>query len=127
LGNDLNVAKVFKDENRTEKIATLFGLRQQAESVHALASFNRYLLQDDTYSSIGDFIAPKSTGVKDYIGLFAVSTGFGAAELEKRYQEEHDDYSSILMKSLADRLVRKVWTCMNCCRQKHLQRCFTKK
>jgi len=84
--------EIFKDETRTEKIATFFGLRQQAES------------DDNTYSSIGDFIAPKSTGVSDYIGLFAVSTGFGAVALEKRYQEEYDDYSSILMKSLADRL-----------------------
>jgi 5-methyltetrahydrofolate--homocysteine methyltransferase len=58
------------------------------------------------YLDFSDFIAPKSVGVKDYLGLFAVATGFGVDELEQKYQKEHDDYSVIMLKALADRLVR---------------------
>ncbi len=57
------------------------------------------------YLAYGDFVAPKSSGVKDYIGFFAVATGFGVEELEQQYKKEHDDYSIILLKALADRLV----------------------
>src|SRR5690606_36607116 len=49
------------------------------------------------------FIAPKSSGVADYIGLFAVTTGIGIEKHEKRFEDAHDDYSSIMLKSLADR------------------------
>ncbi len=54
--------------------------------------------------ALSDFIAPKETGTQDYIGCFCVSTGFGTAELAKEYEENHDDYNSILIKALADRL-----------------------
>lgn len=57
------------------------------------------------YLAYGDFIAPKGSGVNDYLGLFAVSAGFGVPELEKQYLSQHDDYSVILLKALADRLV----------------------
>ena len=53
---------------------------------------------------LSDFIAPKSSGVADYIGLFAVTAGLGIEKYEKRFEDAHDDYSSILLKSLADRL-----------------------
>ncbi|SRX54604.1 methionine synthase [Aequorivita sp. CIP111184] len=54
--------------------------------------------------ALSDFIAPKESGLQDYIGCFCVSTGFGTAELAAKYEKEHDDYNSIMVKALADRL-----------------------
>ena len=54
--------------------------------------------------ALADFIAPKETGIQDYIGCFCVSTGFGTAELASKYENEHDDYNAIMVKALADRL-----------------------
>ena len=53
---------------------------------------------------LADFIAPKAAGVTDYIGMFAVTAGLGIEKYEKRFEDAHDDYSSIMLKSLADRL-----------------------
>ena len=55
---------------------------------------------DSCTSCYGDFIAPKSSGVKDYIGLFAVGTGFGLDSVVDKYKEDHDEYSSIMAKVL---------------------------
>ncbi len=54
--------------------------------------------------ALADFIAPKESGIEDYIGCFCVSTGFGAQELAETFEKEHDDYNSIMVKALADRL-----------------------
>jgi 5-methyltetrahydrofolate--homocysteine methyltransferase len=54
--------------------------------------------------SLADFIAPKDSGITDYIGAFAVTAGLGADELAARFEAEHDDYSAIIVKALADRL-----------------------
>ncbi|PHQ62606.1 MAG: hypothetical protein COC08_00005 [Maribacter sp.] len=54
--------------------------------------------------ALSDFIAPKESGIQDYIGIFCVSTGFGTAELAAAYEKDLDDYNSILIKALADRL-----------------------
>jgi 5-methyltetrahydrofolate--homocysteine methyltransferase len=54
--------------------------------------------------ALADFIAPKSSGIQDYMGFFCVTTGFGADELAKKYEQELDDYGSIMVKALADRL-----------------------
>jgi hypothetical protein len=83
---------LFKDESRHERLATLYFLRQQQQ--HADRKPNR---------SLADFIAPAG-GPPDWIGAFAVSAGFGAEELAERFRREHDDYSAILVKALADRL-----------------------
>jgi 5-methyltetrahydrofolate--homocysteine methyltransferase len=53
---------------------------------------------------LSDYIAPKESGIEDYIGAFAVSTGFGADEIAKRFEQQHDDYTAIMVKALADRL-----------------------
>ena len=53
---------------------------------------------------LADFIAPKSSGITDYLGMFAVTSGIGIEKYEKRFEDAHDDYSSIMLKSLADRL-----------------------
>uniref|UniRef100_A0A8B9YEB3 Methionine synthase n=1 Tax=Bos mutus grunniens TaxID=30521 RepID=A0A8B9YEB3_BOSMU len=78
----------------SEPIATFYGLRQQAEKDSA---------SSDPYLCLSDFIAPLHSGIPDYLGLFAVAC-FGVEELSKAYEEECDDYSSIMVKALGDRL-----------------------
>ena len=58
----------------------------------------------DANYALADFIAPKSTGVADYLGGFAVTTGIGIEALCERFEKDHDDYNSIMAKALADRL-----------------------
>src|SRR5690606_4535424 len=60
--------------------------------------------QTDPCLCLADFVAPKETGLSDYIGAFAVTGGLGAEELVKQYEADHDDYSAIMVKALADRL-----------------------
>ena len=90
VGDDI---EVYTDETRTTVLTRLHNLRQQGE--HRDGIPNR---------SIGDFVAPKSTGLADYVGAFAVTTGLGSAEKIVEFKAEHDDYSAILLESLADRL-----------------------
>eukprot|EP00002_Diphylleia_rotans_P040066 TRINITY_DN941_c0_g1_i6.p1 TRINITY_DN941_c0_g1~~TRINITY_DN941_c0_g1_i6.p1 ORF type:complete len:1259 (-),score=325.91 TRINITY_DN941_c0_g1_i6:453-4229(-) len=90
VGDDI---EVYEDEKKEKVIATFRGLRQQAEKE-----------TDQPYLCLSDFVAPKSSGVSDYIGLFAVSAGFNCHELAAKYEKDGDDYSSIMVKSLADRL-----------------------
>ncbi|MFI4939171.1 MAG: methionine synthase [Burkholderiales bacterium] len=94
VGDDI---EVYTDESRTEVAFTYYGLRQQGVKpvIDGVARPNQCL---------ADFIAPKSSGIADYIGLFAVTAGIGIEKYEKRFEDAHDDYSSILLKSLADRL-----------------------
>ncbi|WP_423819339.1 vitamin B12 dependent-methionine synthase activation domain-containing protein [Salinimicrobium sp. TIG7-5_MAKvit] len=54
--------------------------------------------------ALSDFVAPKESGIQDYIGCFCVTTGFGTDELAKKFEEEHDQYNSIMIKALSDRL-----------------------
>ena len=82
--------KVFDDNNA--ELATLHHIRQQVQKNAG----------DVPSLSLADFIAP--VGHTDYIGGFAVTTGFGAEELSQQYQDDHDDYNSIMIKALADRL-----------------------
>ena len=84
---------VYTDESRTVEKARLYNLRQQLQ-----------LRNNAPNCSLADFIAPVDSGVKDYIGGFAVSTGFGADEFAAKFAAEHDDYNSIMVKALADRL-----------------------
>ncbi len=77
-----------------EELAKFRTLRQQAKRSAG-----------KSYFAISDFIAPKSTGKTDYIGAFCVTTGFGTEELAKAYEAQNDDYSSIMVKAIADRLV----------------------
>jgi 5-methyltetrahydrofolate--homocysteine methyltransferase len=86
--------EIYEDEERTRPLGKFFGLRQQLEK------FNT----GEPHYALGDFVAPKNSGIKDYIGVFAVSAGFGAEELAKKFVDNHDDYSSLLVKTIADRL-----------------------
>jgi 5-methyltetrahydrofolate--homocysteine methyltransferase len=84
---------VYADDSRRSEIARLPMLRQQ--EVIADGRPNR---------SLADFIAPRESGVPDYIGMFAVTAGIGADELVRRFEGDHDDYNAIMVKALADRL-----------------------
>ena len=63
--------------------------------------------------SLADFVAPKDTGLTDYLGAFAVSAGFGVEELCKKFERDHDDYNSIMTKALADRLAEAFAECLH--------------
>jgi 5-methyltetrahydrofolate--homocysteine methyltransferase len=85
--------EVYADESRTSVLTTFHFLRQQ--KVKSPGRPNRSLV---------DFVAPREAGLEDHIGLFAVTAGIGADECARRFEEEHDDYSAIMVKALADRL-----------------------
>lgn len=86
--------EVYADESRNHVLSTLHQIRQQTRKKGA----------NDELISLADFVAPKDTGIADYVGAFAVTTGIGVDELAKDYEANGDDYNSILVKSLADRL-----------------------
>ncbi len=85
--------EIYKDDDRKHVVTTLHTLRQQAEKTN-----------NQPYLALADYIAPKESGVKDYIGAFAVTTGIGADKLVKKYEQDNDDYNSIMVKAIADRL-----------------------
>ncbi|MDB5775566.1 MAG: metH, partial [Herbaspirillum sp.] len=89
--------EVYTDDTRGTVAFTYYNVRQQTEKpvIDGVARPNQCL---------ADFIAPKSSGIADYIGLFAVTAGLGIEKYEKRFEDAYDDYSSIMLKSLADRL-----------------------
>jgi 5-methyltetrahydrofolate--homocysteine methyltransferase len=89
--------EIYTDDSRTEVAFTWYGARQQTVKpvIDGVARPNQCL---------SDFIAPKSSGIADYIGMFAVTAGIGIEKHEQRFEDAHDDYSSIMLKSLADRL-----------------------
>ncbi|XP_032430522.1 methionine synthase [Xiphophorus hellerii] len=95
MGDDINVYKDDVTVHRdTKPVATFYGLRQQAEKDSS---------SSEPFLCVSDFVAPVDSGVPDYIGLFAVGV-FGAEELSQRFQTQGDDYNSIMVKALADRL-----------------------
>ncbi|MGB5409662.1 MAG: methionine synthase [Thiogranum sp.] len=85
--------EVYTDESRSEVITTLHHLRQQNQKPPGRPN-----------QCLADFIAPKDTGLKDHIGAFAVTTGIGIDAHVQRFEADHDDYHSIMLKALADRL-----------------------
>ncbi|MFZ6816060.1 methionine synthase [Undibacterium sp. Rencai35W] len=89
--------EIYTDDTRSEVALTYYGTRQQTEKpvIDGVQRPNQCL---------SDFIAPKDSGIADYIGMFAVTAGLGIEKYEKRFEDAHDDYSSIMLKSLADRL-----------------------
>jgi 5-methyltetrahydrofolate--homocysteine methyltransferase len=89
VGDDVTL---FGDESRTDVVATLHFLRQQADKTAGRPDF-----------CLADFVAPAESGVADHIGAFIVTAGLGLDELVRRFETDHDDYRAILAKSLADR------------------------
>ncbi len=90
VGDDI---EVYTDDGRSEVLTTLRNLRQQGE--HREGIPNR---------SLGDFVAPKDTGLADYVGGFAVTAGLNSQDKIAEFKAAHDDYNAILLESLADRL-----------------------
>jgi 5-methyltetrahydrofolate--homocysteine methyltransferase len=90
---DYDDIEVYSDDTRAEIDVKFLTLRQQLKKREGKANI-----------ALADFIAPKESGIHDYIGAFCVSTGFGTAKLAKAYEDDNDDYNSIMVKALADRL-----------------------
>jgi 5-methyltetrahydrofolate--homocysteine methyltransferase len=94
IGDDI---VLYSDEDRKHPLFVWHNLRQQSERpvVDGVRRPNRCL---------ADYVAPKDTGVADYVGCFAVTTGHGVEKKVAEFQAKHDDYSAIMLKALADRL-----------------------
>ena len=90
VGDDI---EVYTDESRSAVLTVFHALRQQMEK--ASGHFNY---------ALADFIAPRETGLGDYLGAFAVTAGVGIEPVLAKFSDDHDDYSSIMIKALADRL-----------------------
>ena len=103
VGDDI---EFYTDETRTEVAMTWYGLRQQTEKqvIDGVMRPSRCL---------ADFVAPKESGIADYAGLFAVTAGLGVEKKEQAFIDALDDYSAIMLKSLADRLAEAFAECLH--------------
>ncbi|MFC7206783.1 methionine synthase [Comamonas endophytica] len=103
VGDDI---EFYTDDTRSEVLLTWHGMRQQTEkqAVEGVMRPSRCL---------ADFVAPKDSGIKDYAGLFAVTSGLGMEKKEQEFIDQLDDYSGILFKSLADRLAEAFAECLH--------------
>jgi 5-methyltetrahydrofolate--homocysteine methyltransferase len=90
VGDDI---ELYTDDSRRKVLATLHTLRQQMARDNDRANF-----------ALADFVAPKESGLADYIGGFAVTAGIGEEDVARRFERANDDYSKIMVKALADRL-----------------------
>lgn len=90
VGDDI---ELYTDDTRTEVLGVIHTLRQQGEKSG-----------DNANKALSDFIAPKETGLHDYLGGFAVTTGLGVEELSQKFRDDLDDYNAIMVSALADRL-----------------------
>jgi len=93
---------VYTDDSRNKELCRFHGLRQQWERKG-----------QETFYSLADFVAPAESGRADYLGAFAVSTGAGCDALAAKFDAEHDDYNSIMVKALADRLAEAFAECLH--------------
>ncbi len=84
---------VYTDDTRTQELATLHFLRQQLVKPEGKPNY-----------CLADFVAPEDSGVRDFVGLFAVTAGIGIDARVAAFEADHDDYNAILLKALADRL-----------------------
>lgn len=89
-GDDI---EIYSDESRTQVTAIQYSLRQQTQKAANVPNL-----------ALADFVAPKETGLADHVGAFVVTTGIGLDEKVAEFEKDHDDYSSILLKALSDRL-----------------------
>ena len=90
VGDDI---ELYTDDTRQTVLSVVHTLRQQGEKTG-----------DNANKALADFIAPKDSGLADYLGAFAVTTGLGVDNLTTTYKLEHDDYNAIMVSALADRL-----------------------
>ncbi|CAN7159345.1 Methionine synthase [compost metagenome] len=98
--------EIYTDETRSKVALTWHNLRQQSERpvVDGVRRPNRCL---------ADFVAPKDSGIVDYVGLFAVTAGLGVEKKEAQFEADHDDYSAIMLKALADRFAEGFAECLH--------------
>jgi len=94
--------EIYTDETRSEVLLTWRNLRQQGAKREGVEN-----------KCLADFIAPKSSGVADYIGMFAVTGGLGIEKKEAQFEAAMDDYSSIMLKALADRFAEGFAECLH--------------
>jgi 5-methyltetrahydrofolate--homocysteine methyltransferase len=99
VGDDI---EIYTDETRTEVLNVQHTMRQQLKK--SSKAYN---------TALSDFIAPKESGLKDYIGGFVVTAGLNIDDKIAEYEKDHDDYNSILLKALADRLAEAFAECMH--------------
>jgi 5-methyltetrahydrofolate--homocysteine methyltransferase len=99
VGDDI---EIYSDEERTHPLHIQHSLRQQTKKTAGQPNI-----------ALADFIAPKETGISDYIGGFVVTTGLGIDAHIERFEKDHDDYNSILLKALADRLAEAFAECLH--------------
>jgi 5-methyltetrahydrofolate--homocysteine methyltransferase len=99
IGDDI---ELYVDVSRKTTVTTIHHLRQQSEKPAGQCNL-----------SLADYVAPKDSGRQDYVGAFAVTAGIGLDELCKRFDKDHDDYNSIMAKSLADRLAEAFAECLH--------------
>jgi 5-methyltetrahydrofolate--homocysteine methyltransferase len=99
VGDDV---ELYTDESRSQVFLRFHFLRQQA---------NRE--GNEPCRSLADFIAPKETGLHDFIGAFAVTSGMGLKELRDSFRTKHDDYNAIMAEALADRLAEAFAECLH--------------
>ena len=99
VGDDI---ELYTDGTRGKVLERFHFLRQQANREGS-----------EPCRSLADFIAPKATGLPDYIGAFAVTSGIGLKELCDRFRAEHDDYNAIMAEALADRLAEAFAECLH--------------
>lgn len=90
VGDDI---EIYTDESRGTVLAAFHTLRQQMEKASGHYNY-----------ALSDFIAPKETGLPDYLGAFAVTAGLGIEAVIAEFEKDHDDYNAIMTKALADRL-----------------------
>jgi 5-methyltetrahydrofolate--homocysteine methyltransferase len=90
VGDDV---AIYTDDTRTKILITFHTMRQQMDKPEEQRNY-----------ALSDFIAPKESGRKDYLGAFALTTGLGVDEIARVFEADHDDYNSIMTKALADRL-----------------------
>jgi 5-methyltetrahydrofolate--homocysteine methyltransferase len=98
-GDDL---VLYEDEEHAREILRFHMLRQQGVTADGKPNL-----------SLADYVAPADAGVRDHLGAFAITTGIGANELAKKFERDHDDYSSIMVKALADRLAEAFAECLH--------------
>ncbi|MCB0358194.1 MAG: methionine synthase, partial [Bdellovibrionales bacterium] len=99
VGDDI---EIYSDETRSETLCVIHTLRQQSEKRSGIPNL-----------ALADYVAPKDSDRIDYVGAFCVTAGIGADELAARFQAEHDDYSAIMVKALADRLAEAFAECLH--------------
>jgi 5-methyltetrahydrofolate--homocysteine methyltransferase len=99
VGDDV---ELYTDESRSQVLSTFYFLRQQANREGS-----------EPCRSLADFIAPRDSGLRDYIGAFAVTSGFGVKELCEEFRSRHDDYNAIMAEAVADRLAEAFAECLH--------------